>query len=79
MISLSLLALPPYLTYILIGYGRGSERWPELNQELINSLHVYVSFILAPSPLDGVSLVSLFYLLHLQRQQQRLFIVGAVY
>lgn len=41
MISLSLSVLPPYLTYILIGCERDGIQCPELNNEVVNSPHIY--------------------------------------
>lgn len=56
MISLSLLMPPPYLTYILICYEGDGIQCPELNQELINSPHIYAvaqNFILVSAALRG--------------------------
>ena len=56
MISLSLGEPPPYLTYILIGYEGDGKQCPELNQELINSPHIYAAaqdFILVSVTLQG--------------------------
>lgn len=53
MISFSLSVLPPYLTYILIGYGRDGTQCPELKSE-VNYFTTYLKI----SPLDSASLIN---------------------
>lgn len=69
MIALPLSVLLPYLTYILTGNGRNGIQRPELNQELINSLHIYAgvyNFILVSVMLHALDATPLASLSHQQ-------------